>query len=112
MVIFILVVLNLLRKTKSSREHFGLYGIYCLIKHGDKIDLMLLKEDNMTDIKIAPCPCCGDSEVVTHLFGREGTKHVGIAIECESCGCGMAGDKYKTKAQIIEAWNKRTDVTK
>jgi len=58
-------------------------------------------------MKIKPCPCCGNSNIISHVFGYEGTVNVGIAIECEQCGCGMSSDVYKTKEQIIKAWNKR-----
>ena len=88
--------------------------IYCIVcnEEGDickciRDRIPKPNEIDIADIKIAPCPCCGDSEVVTHLFGWKGTEQAGIAIECESCGCGMSGEKYKTKEQIIEAWNQR-----
>ena len=58
-------------------------------------------------MNIKPCPCCGNKSIISHTFGHEGTKIYGVSLECIDCGCGMSGDKYKSRDQIIEAWNKR-----
>lgn len=53
----------------------------------------------MNDIKIKPCPFCGNSEEVRV------TQHGGYGVNCV-CG-GMYYDNHDTSTEAIKAWNIR-----
>ena len=66
----------------------------------------------MNNVELKPCPFCG-GEGNMYLV-KKGTKYEEWIVECHSnyCPCQPAAhDMYLTKAETIEAWNRRYEKT-
>ena len=64
----------------------------------------------MADIKLKPCPFCGDAWIYASVgdYGS-GYESFGYRVECV---CGYAWKAigwHKTKQEAIDAWNRRAD---
>ena len=54
-----------------------------------------------------PCPFCGDTYIIPHE-----SKEYGYTIGCNTLNCiclHTEGKTFRTKAEAIRAWNRRTD---
>ena len=55
----------------------------------------------MDEIKLKPCPFCGDEAEINMLMGE-------YIVNCKSCHAGIFPDYSKIPlSQLVEEWNRR-----
>lgn len=65
--------------------------------------------------ELKPCPFCGNKSVsvavdnVAYSLGLEEDTNFQIICSVTAFGCGASSGWHETKAEAIEAWNRRAD---
>lgn len=68
----------------------------------------MVRAKSEMDIKLLPCPFCGD----TYILPRYNRKYGKWKIGCNSLGCiclHTEGKLFDTKDEAINAWNRRVN---